>query len=40
LRVFIDEGIAAKRSVEGGEETQDLSRAQGPWERENKRRAR
>jgi hypothetical protein len=28
LRVFVDEGIAAEGSVEGGEETQDLSRVQ------------
>jgi hypothetical protein len=27
LRVFADEGIIAKGSVEGGEETQDLLRA-------------
>jgi hypothetical protein len=26
-RVFVDEGIAAKGSVESGEETPDLSRA-------------
>jgi hypothetical protein len=30
LRVFADEGIAAEGSVEGGEETQDLSRVRGP----------
>jgi len=29
-RVFADKGIAAEGSVEGGEETQDLSRVRAP----------
>jgi hypothetical protein len=31
-RVFADEGIATEGSVDGGEETQDLSRVRGPRE--------